>query len=142
MAGYRLYKKEKLCSVTAIDMLFSPAMRSKGGNNSIMAYPWRCIWRLNDKRHATCPKFLISVPKKRLRHAVDRVTMRRRMREAYRLTRHLIDPNLPADIAFIYVADKLTDYHAAQRSVSKFLKRIAEAAKAEASASPETSEPQ
>ncbi len=128
MAGYRLYKKEKLRGVTAIDMLFSPAMRSEGGNNSIMAYPWRCVWRVNDKRRASCPRFLISVPKKRLRHAVDRVTMRRRMREAYRLSRHLIDSDFPADMAFIYVADKLTDYHAARRAVSKILSRIAEAA--------------
>ena len=36
--------------------------------------------------------------------------MRRRIREAYRLNRSLISPDLPADLAFIYVADKLLPY--------------------------------
>lgn len=124
MTGLRLYKKEKLCSLTAIDSLFSPIKKSVGGNNSIMAYPWRAVWRLNPGRTADCPQFLITVPKKRLRHAVDRVKMRRRMREAYRLGRFDIPSDAKVDIAFIYVADKITDFISAQRSVHKILSRI------------------
>lgn len=124
MTGFRLYKKEKLCSKTAIDMLFSPSSLKKGGNNSIMAYPWRAVWRLNPCRSG-CPRFLITVPKKRLRRAVDRVTMRRRLREAYRLGREPLPADIPVDIAFIYVADSLTDYRAASRAVGKILARIA-----------------
>lgn len=92
-----------------------------------MAYPWRVVWRRRpdgDKRPA-CPQFLVSVPKRRLRHAVDRVRMRRLMREAYRLNRHLLPDPAPAiDIAFIYVASELTDYKAAVRSVRKILTRL------------------
>ena len=84
MRPHRLYKKEKLCSTAAVDKLFSPASRA-GGNNSVMAYPWRAVWRVSTRRTDPVAQFLITVPKKRLRHAVDRVTMRRRMREAYRL---------------------------------------------------------
>ncbi len=84
----RLYKREKLCSVTAIENLFA----RKEGNGSAMAYPLRAVWRVSERNGASI-QFLISIPKKRLRHAVDRVTMRRRVREAYRLNRNALTPS-------------------------------------------------
>lgn len=104
-------------------MLFSPASRA-GGNNSVMAYPWRAVWRVNTRRTGSVAQFLITVPKKRLRHAVDRVTMRRRMREAYRLGRDALTASQPVDIAFIYVADTITPYEPTRRALSKILARI------------------
>lgn len=126
MESLRLYKKEKLCSLTAIETLFSPDKRT-GGNNSVMAYPWRAVWRNrseNDRR-PRCPQFLISVPKRRLRHAVDRVRMRRVMREAYRLNRHLLPADKAVDIAFVYIAPDLTPYKASVKAVTKILSNIA-----------------
>lgn len=120
MTSLRLYKKEKLCSLTAINRLFSPA--AAGENKTIMAYPWRAVWHPRDDRDGV--RFLISVPKKKIRHAVDRVKMRRRCREAYRLSRHLLADGLSADIAFIYVAQNLTDYTRTLRSVEKILTRM------------------
>ncbi len=124
----RLYKKEKLCSLTAIDSLFIPSAHGKNGNNSVMAYPWRAVWRKRDEndRRPSCTQFLISVPKRRLRHAVDRVRMRRVMREAYRLNRHLLPENAAIDIAFVYVASDLTDFRTAERSIAKIFARITE----------------
>lgn len=104
MKGLRLYKIEKLCSETAISRLFS---RSDKSVHSSIVYPIRLAWRVDDTREVGLPRFLVSVPKKRLRHAVDRVTMRRRIREAYRLNRDIVPRDLPVDLAFIYVADKL-----------------------------------
>lgn len=124
MTGYRLYKKEKLCSLTAIESLFAPTATKAGANNSIIAYPWRAVWRVNDIRSVKCPQFLITVPKKRLRKAVQRVTMRRRMREAYRLHRNLLPESTPVDIAFIYVANDLTDYRHTKKSITKILNGI------------------
>lgn len=126
MDTLRLYKKEKLCSSVAIDALFLPSSRLGGECMSAMAYPWRAVWRVNTGRRSGigCPQFLISVPKKRLRRAVDRVAMRRRMREAYRLNRNLIAPDRPIDIAFIYVGSGLTSYSDAVRSVHKILAKI------------------
>lgn len=57
--------------------------------------------------------------------------MRRRMREAYRLNRHLLPSDRAIDIAFIYVAPKLTPYADSVRSVQKIMNRI------NASSSPE-----
>ena len=116
----RLYKKEKLCSATAIDALFAPG----SGALRAMAFPVRAVWRENGSRHADCPQFLIMVPKQRLRHAVDRVTMRRRIREAYRLNRHLFPSDRRVDIAFIYVASELRPYSDVERGVTRVLRQI------------------
>ncbi len=123
MKGQRLYKIEKLRSEIAIGQLFD---RGRANANSVMAFPLRAVWRVNtDRTSASCPQFLISIPKKRLRHAVDRVAMRRRVREAYRLNRSLIPRDLPIDIAFIYIDDNLRPYADIQRSIRKILTRIA-----------------
>lgn len=121
MKGLRLYKIEKLCSETAIGRLFS---RNDPQVSSTLAYPLRLAWRIDDVRGVKCPRFLVSVPKKRLRHAVDRVTMRRRIREAYRLNRSLISPDLPADLAFIYVADKLLPYAKVEHALKRLLASV------------------
>ncbi len=119
----RLYKKEKLCGEIAISRLFShndPECRSS------IAYPLLAHWRLNNSRKLTCPKFLISVPKKRMRHAVDRVLLRRRIREAYRLNRHLMPADLPVDIAFTYIGKGVTPYTLIHKAMTRLLPRIPE----------------
>lgn len=122
MKGLRLYKIEKLCSETAIGRLFA---RNDGNVHSSIAYPLRLSWRIDGEREVTLPRFLISVPKKRLRHAVDRVTMRRRIREAYRLNREVIPRDLPADLAFIYVADVCLPYAKIEAAVRRLLSIVA-----------------
>lgn len=78
--------------------------------------------------HRPTHKFMISVPKKRLRHAVDRVRMRRLIREAYRLNHRQAEDTTPAladkHIAFIYVADSLKDYSIVERAMRRLLDRI------------------
>lgn len=125
MKGLRLYKKEKLCSPVAIEQLFS----RRSGVKTALCYPLRAVWRQNPQRKSDAPvAFVISVPKKRLRHAVDRVQMRRRIRESYRLAR----PGFPMpegarlDVAFIYVANKLRDYASVEHAMHKLLSKISE----------------
>ena len=123
MKGLRLYKIEKLCSETAISRLFA---RSDSSVRTALAYPLRMAWRVDCSRSVTVPRFLVSVPKKRLRHAVDRVTMRRRIREAYRLNRDLIPCDLPVDIVFVYVADSLLPYAKVQSALRRLLAKVAD----------------
>lgn len=123
MKGLRLYKKEKLCSTVAVEQLFMRGSDTTG----VLDYPLRAVWRPNPRRHSDAPvAFLISVPKKRLRHAVDRVAMRRRIREAYRLQRHLypMPPGTRFDLAFVYVADRLMPYTAVHAAMGKLLARM------------------
>lgn len=120
----KLRKREKLCSPTAIDALFAgPGVRSA------LAFPLRIVW--NERRegprreHGATVQFLISVPKKKLHHAVDRVKMRRRIREAYRLNRSLLPADLPpTDVVIIYVASELVPFHRVERAMQKLLPHL------------------
>ncbi len=123
MTSLRLYKKDKLCSAVAIARLFGHDASAL----SALAYPLRAVWADRGTREGDAPvQFLISVPKKKLRHAVDRVKMRRRIREAFRLHRH--EYELPVgervDIAFVYVAADLVDYARTERAVCRLLEAV------------------
>lgn len=129
----RFYKRERLCSKYDIDRLFAP----RTGGDAIgappaavpsraMAFPWRAVWL--PARPECAPGFariLIMVPKRRLRHAVDRVTMRRRMREAYRRLRDTLPPTSRSlDVALVYVADKISAYTDCERSLRRLFRAI------------------
>ena len=138
----RLYKKEKLCSVTAIDRLFGVGggrgrvtADSKGRVGVALCYPLRMVFGENNGRGGARVQFLVSVPKRRLRRAVDRVKMRRRVREAYRLSPfrpHEIGglPNnelggLPnIDVAFVYVASEVVSYARVSRAMDRLLPQL------------------
>ena len=123
MKGLRLYKYEKLCSRKLIDQMFAAT------TNSIKSYPIRLIYHVTDKQQSSA-QFFISVPKKRLRHAVDRVLMRRRIREAYRLNRHLVlpqikDANKSVFIAFVFIGDAITSYSVIEERMRYALTQLA-----------------
>ena len=72
---------------------------------------------------------MLTVPKKKQRHAVDRVLLRRRMREAYRLNRDILftslaDSHLQCDMAFIYLSTHKSDYATIEASMKQLLDKI------------------
>lgn len=122
MTGNRLYKSEKLCSTRDIERVFSHEGRG------VTAYPLRAVYTVSAGTEPT--RFLISVPKKKHHHAVDRVLLRRRIREAYRLNRALLNPVLDAagrhvDVAFIYLSEKIKPYAVIEAKMQELLQRIA-----------------
>lgn len=123
---FKLKKDEKLCSRTAVDLLF-------GEGKSLMAFPLRAAYRLRPRGEHPV-QFLISIPKKRIRHAVGRVTLRRRVREAYRLNRRellqapLGETGWGVDIAFVYLDSSLAPYSVINEKMISLLNRIAQAA--------------
>lgn len=122
----RLYKKEKLCSAVAIEQLFGPG----GADFARLVYPLRAVARRNPRRSSDAPvAFMISVPKKRLRHAVDRVAMRRRIREAYRLNHRNInlEDGIRLDVGFVYVANGLVPYADIERAMLRLLQGLQDA---------------
>lgn len=123
MTSFRLYKKDKLCSAVAISRLFG----HDASAFSALAYPLRAVWADRGTRRGDAPlQFLISVPKKKLRHAVDRVKMRRRIREAFRLHRHeyALPEGTRADIVFVYLASDLVDYGKVERAMCRLLEAV------------------
>lgn len=121
LSGNRLYKKEKLCGTIAINTLFT-----RGEGSVATAYPLRAVWRVNPRRELKNVQFLVSVPKKRFKHAVDRVKLRRRIREAYRLNRQSLvaSDEQAVDVAFIYLGDSMAKYADIEQSLIKILDKI------------------
>ena len=129
--GNRMYKYEKLRSTTAIDALFR-------GGATAYAYPIRATFRaVTAGNYQPVARFMITVPKRKLRHAVDRVAVRRRIREAYRLNRGplyaaLAETGVSVEVAFIYLADKVKGYASIEPRMREVLRQIAMALPAEA----------
>ena len=124
MKPLALPKNKRLCSSKAIDTLFS-----KG--RTAIAYPLRAVYHLQPALPGEPQaRFMITVPKKKIRHAVGRVLMRRRIREAYRLNRHRLFPTLEtqgkaADIAFVYLSSEPADFDTIQTCLCQLLDKIA-----------------
>ena len=67
------------------------------------------------------------VPKKKFKHANDRNTLKRRMREAYRLQKGEFYLSIGAyklDLAVLYYANKAEDYDAISKATAKLLNNL------------------
>ena len=119
-----------MCSRTAINMLFA-------GGRSVVAYPLRAVVAVkrcgddtgSEPGQDIVAKFMITVPKKKIRTAVGRVLVRRRIREAYRLNRSVLAQALQpagcvAEIAFLYMDTSIADYATIEASMKKLLGKI------------------
>ena len=129
-----LTKTERLTSQLVIDKLFA------GGNASMAAFPLRIVYMQMEKQEGSQQldgvqqppvSILVSVPKKRFRHAVDRNRMKRIVREAYRLNKHILwnalqEKNFRLAIAFVCITDTLPTFRSVNKSMRKALIRIGE----------------
>ena len=116
-------KQERLVSRKRIDMLFS-------GSRSVAAYPLRAVYINTVRAGEDAVQLLISVPKKRFHHAVDRNRVKRQIREAYRKNKWLIYDALPADkqllLAFVWLSDRHLPSAEVEHRVVSLLQRVAE----------------
>jgi len=112
-------KEERVTGKRRIETLFAQG-------NSFMAYPFRVIYLERVPYPLTLASILITVPKKRVRSAVQRNRVKRLAREAYRLNKHILNPialreDKGIDIAFIYVKEGIADFTIVEKGVRKAL---------------------
>jgi len=123
---YTFKKEERLCNKKLIDELFH-----KG--SSFLCYPFKASWLLVDDAVQTVPaQLLISVSKRRYKHAVDRNLVKRRLREAYRLNKqqHLYEllagANKKIIISIGYIGKQIESYELFEKKMLKLLKQLSE----------------
>lgn len=109
-------RSERLSSKKDIQELF------KNGS-SFYLYPFKVISLA--VTNSTAHQVLFSVPKRNFKRAVDRNLLKRRMREAYRLHKHLL-PTEPQvlSIAYIYTSKEIVDYASIAKPLEQSLSRI------------------
>ena len=128
---YTFSKAERLCSKKLIERLFS------GGHKSFPAFPLRVVYMpLSADESEADVSILISVPKKRFKHAVDRNHVKRQVREAYRLNKHTFTEQLQQQgkrmaIAILYLDKQHHSFGHLQAKMVKLLKAITEKESAE-----------
>jgi ribonuclease P protein component len=93
---------------------------------SFIAYPLRVVYISRQSVSDVEAAVLISVPKKKMKRAVNRNRIKRLIREAYRLNKQLLLPNLQAKgqellIGFLFVGNELPDWKTVEAAVIKAL---------------------
>ncbi|MHA6279005.1 ribonuclease P protein component [Salinimicrobium sp. CAU 1759] len=114
-------KKEKLKSKVMIDRLFAEG-------NSVKKYPLRLVYLPLKDPSEKLNKVAVSVPKRNFKRAVDRIKIKRLMREAYRKNKYLVNSNLAGNYALmlIYTGREIWTYTDLFRSSQELLKRFVE----------------
>ncbi|MFD2822556.1 ribonuclease P protein component [Lacinutrix iliipiscaria] len=114
-------KSEKLKSEKQIGELFS-------NGKSISAYPLRLVYIESSFSDGISIKSGVSVPKRNFKKAVDRIKIKRLMREAYRLNKYELFNNITTQYAFmiLYIGKEKTSFSeidiAIKQLFEKFLK--------------------
>lgn len=114
-------KKERLKSKLIIDRLFAEG-------NSIKKYPLRLVYLPVQDPSEKLNKVAVSVPRRNFKRAVDRVRIKRLMREAYRKNKYLVTNNLAGSYAlmFIYTGREIWNYTDLLRNTEALLKKFVE----------------
>ncbi|CAM3627010.1 ribonuclease P protein component [Sphingobacterium prati] len=119
-------KEERLCARKRIDTLF------KSGSSFVL-YPFRIVFVLEkNSETAILPpcQSIISVSKRRFKKAVDRNTIKRMMRESYRLQKSndlipfLLKHNVTLYLAIQYVGKQILTYDVFHAAMNKMLKKL------------------
>ena len=118
-------KAEHLCLQRDIDALFTPESRS------FVAFPLRVLARpVPYDGKGPRAKVLVSVSKRRFKHAVDRNRAKRQIREAYRLNKHTLLSALPENeglhLGFIWISDTPQESNLVHKRMKNLLQRIVE----------------
>jgi len=118
-----LNKKERLKSRKTISLLFS-------SGKPIQASPVKLLWVAGIREDVPLEAGF-AVPKKNIKHAVDRNHMKRLMREAYRLNQDVLyttvqNKGLHLSMVFLFQSRQIVDYPTIEKSIQTLLGRLNE----------------
>ena len=108
-------KEERLSGHTRISELFSQG-------RGFVHYPFKVL--LVDRPDNPCVKVLISVPKRIFNKANVRNTLKRRVREAYRINKGILPPEKKIDLALIYISKEILPYSFIEMKLVETLNRF------------------
>lgn len=128
---FSLHKAERINSKKQIDRLFQG-----GGSKAMTASPLRVVFRADrrseDDTREPAVQMMVSVPKRYFKRAVKRNHIKRQVREAYRLNKHILADTLGESshkkmaVCFIWTDDKLRPSQEVHEKVKNLLSRISE----------------
>ena len=122
---FRFPKSQKLCGSKAIEQLFV-------SGQGFSRYPLRAIYSFAPLRSGeqVC-RVMVSVSKKRFKHAVDRNRVKRLVREAFRLNRaplnaalQTLPQNMAFRLAFVFVGKDMPDYKAVEHAICQIVDKL------------------
>jgi ribonuclease P protein component len=117
-----LKKSERLKKRDDINRLFAEGKTE-------FSHPFKLYHLLLDEPQSSSLLFGVSVPKKKFKKAVDRNLIKRRIKEAYRLSNQPLKESLRKQgktlcLMPIYVADEILDYKQIEGKIILLLQRL------------------
>lgn len=93
---------------------------------AIKAYPLLAVYYHNSELELSRPAIGFSVPKRKLKLAVDRNLCKRRIREAYRIHKadQKIDQQSNLAVMFVYLPSAVKDYATIEKGMVKILQKL------------------
>ena len=113
-------RAEKLKSKILINRVFAEG-------KSISRFPLKLVYLPLDELQIPGNRTAVSVPKRSFKKAVDRIHLKRLMREAFRKNKYLVNSNGKAfAFMFIYIGKQKEDYHRIFEATRELLKKFGE----------------
>lgn len=115
----KLPKSERLHAQKSIKELFD-----KG--SSFFLYPFKVLVHEFPSDEMKAPQVLFSVSKKKIKKAVQRNLVKRRIREGYRLNKHILTAQAGTNqlIGLIFVSSEVMPFDVIQQKLIKVLQKI------------------
>jgi ribonuclease P protein component len=121
---YTFKKHDRLKSSLAIEVLYRE-------NRFIVSYPLKCYYSFSEiKENESLQRVAFTVPKKTFKHAVDRNSIKRRMREAYRLNFRKFSETVNnkkdkhLKLFFIYIGKDMLDYKTIEKNIRVVFEKL------------------